>query len=378
MGRLIALWQAPARPESSGLGGAFRSRAWDAVAPALERQGDFNSILVQTLNGQVEENAKLHARLRTLVAALLHYLQRVLPLIDARDRVASAQAVERSELILEAFDRRLESLGRRLEGLLALRDRVDTQSEEMRALRGALQSAPAPALAAAGPAADAAAYTAFERRFRGTPEQIRAHLAGYVPLFDGLAPVLELGCGGGEFLELLRGAGIAARGVEQNPGFAGDCRARGLDVVQGDLLACLRSLEAGSLGGVFAAQVAEHLPPAVLTETLRECHRALRKGGLLLLETVNTRSLYALLEVFHRDLSHEKPLHPETLSFLAAAAGFSDVRVELKSPVEASTRLQPVPAEGLPPRTAGILNENLERLNAILYGPQEYALVARR
>lgn len=129
---------------------------------------------------------------------------------------------------------------------------------------------------------------------------------------------------------------------------------------------------------MFAAQVAEHLAPALLTETLRECHRALRKGGLLVLETVNTRSLYGLLEVFQRDLTHEKPLHSETLSFLAAAAGFSEVRVELKSPVEASTRLQPVPAEGLPPRAAGILNENLERLNAVLFGPQEYALLARR
>lgn len=378
MGRLNALWQAPSRPDASGLGGAFRSRAWDAVAPALERQADFNSILVQALNGQVEENAKLHAHLRTLVAALLRYLQRLLPLIDTRDRAASAQAVERAELILEAFDRRLESLARRLEGLLALRDRVDTLSEEMRALRAAFQSAPAPALAAAATAAEAATYTAFERRFRGGSQQIRERLAEYVPLFEGLSPVVELGCGGGEFLELVKAAGIAARGVEQNPGFIAECRERGLEVVQGDLLAFLRSLEAGSLGGVFAAQVAEHLAPALLTETLRECHRALRKGGLLVLETVNTRSLYGLLEVFLRDLTHEKPLHPETLSFLAAAAGFSEVRVELKSPVEASTRLQPVPAEGLAPRTAGILNENLERLNAILFGPQEYALLARR
>jgi len=378
MGRLNALWQTPARPDASGLGGAFRSRAWDAVAPALERQGDFNSILVQALNGQVEENAKLHAHLRTLVAALLQYLQRLLPLIDARDRSASAHAVLRAELILEAFDRRLESLGRRLEGLLALRDRVELLGEEMRALRGALESAPEPARAAARPALDSASYTAFERRFRGTPEQVRERLAEYVPLFQGLAPVLELGCGGGEFLELLKAAGIEAQGVEQNPGFVGECRKRSLAVVQGDLLAHVRSLEDGALGGVFAAQVVEHLPPAVLVETLRECHRVLRKGGLLVLETVNTRTLYGLLEVFLRDLSHEKPLHPETLSFLVAAAGFGDVRVELKSAVEASTKLQPVPAEGLPPRAAGILNENLERLNSVLFGPQEYALFARR
>jgi O-antigen chain-terminating methyltransferase len=77
-------------------------------------------------------------------------------------------------------------------------------------------------------------------------------------------------------------------------------------------------------------------------------------------------------------LTHERPLHPETLRFVAAAAGFSDVRIEMRSPVDAAARLQPVPGEGLPERAATALNENLERLNSLLYGPQEYALLARR
>ncbi len=88
--------------------------------------------------------------------------------------------------------------------------------------------------------------------------------------------------------------------------------------------------------------------------------------------------MVGLLEVYNRDLTHEKPLHPETLSFLAAAAGFGEVRVGLRAPVEADARLQPVPAEGLPPRAAEALNENLARLNQLLYGPREYALFARR
>ncbi len=104
----------------------------------------------------------------------------------------------------------------------------------------------------------------------------------------------------------------------------------------------------------------------------------LRAGGLLLLETVNPRSVVGFLEVYNRDLTHERPLHPDTLSFLAAAAGFTDVRVELRSPVDAAARLQAVPVEGLPERAAAALNENVERLNALLYGPQEYVLFARR
>ena len=150
-------------------------------------------------------------------------------------------------------------------------------------------------------------------------------------------------------------------------------------MVEGDLLAFLRAQPDGSLGGVFAAQVAEHLPPAVLQDLLREAHRALRPGGRLALETVNPRSVVGFLEVYIRDLTHERPLHPETLSFLAAAAGFTDVRVELRAPVDALEPAAPDPGRG--PAAAWPcrrINENVERLNRLLYGPQEYVLLAAR
>lgn len=380
MGKLNETWRLPLRPEGGGLGGVLRRRAWEALAPALEQQTTFNSLLVQVLNEQLAESGRLHARLRDLAAALVRYLQRVLPTMDARDRLASALATTRSELILEAFDRRQESLARRLEGLSALRDRVGTLSEELRALRGTLEAGlPAPELAAAAAAAaDDAAYTAFENRFRGSHAEIRDRLAFYLPLFTGMAPVVDLGCGRGEFLELLREHGIAARGVEGNLNAARECRERGLDVSDGDLLAFLRREADGALGGVFAAQVVEHLPPAALQATFREAQRTLRPGGLLVFETVNVRSVVGYHEVYIRDPTHERPLHPETLCFLAAAAGFSDVRVEMRSPLDASARLQAVPSEGLPELAAQALNENIERLNGLLYGPQEYALIARR
>jgi O-antigen chain-terminating methyltransferase len=149
-------------------------------------------------------------------------------------------------------------------------------------------------------------------------------------------------------------------------------------VVEGDLVEFLRAERDGALGGAFAAQVAEHLPPPVLQAMLAQAHRALRPGGLLVLETVNPRSLVAFMEVYNRDLTHERPLHPDTLRFLAAAQGFTDVRVELRSPVDPSARLQAVPADGLPERAAQVLNENIERLNGLLYAPLEYALIARR
>lgn len=378
--RVNELWSSPPRPEGRGLGGALRARAWDANASARERQAEWNAALVQVLNGYLEETARLHARLRELAGALVRYHQRVQPLVDARDRMSSALTTTRSELVLEAFDRRLESLGRRITGLLALRDRLEAVSEEVRAVRGVLAAdAPPPAVAAAAErAARDSAYGAFENRYRGTREEIRGRLAGYVDLFADLAPVVDLGCGRGEFLELLKERGIAARGVDGNANAVRESRDRGLAVVVGDLVDYLREQEKGSLGGVFAAQVAEHLPPPVLAALLAEAHRALRPGGLLLLETVNPRSVVGFLEVYIRDLTHERPLHPDTLSFLAAAAGFSDVRVEMRSPVDPSSRLSKIPPDGLPEHAASALNENVERLNGLLFGPLEYALLARR
>jgi len=380
LARLNGLWQAPPAPETGGLAGRHHRSVWGVIAPALARQEEFNATLVRALNGYLDETARLHARLRDIVSALVRYAQRLQPVVDARDRVATAAATTRAELVLESFDRRQESLARRVDGLQALRDRLETVSEEVRAVRGALVSAPpsGPAAAAAERAAGAAGYAAFENRFRGSPEEIRARLAPYVELFRSRAPVVDLGCGRGEFLELLREAGVAARGVEANAHTARESRQRGLDVAEGDLLEFLRAQPDGSLGGVFAAQVAEHLPPDVLQGLLREAHRALRPGGLLALETVNPRSLVGFLEVYIRDLTHERPLHPDTLRFLAAAAGFTDVRVEWRAPVDPAARLQGVPADGLPPAAAQALNENVERLNALLYGPQEYVLLAAR
>jgi SAM-dependent methyltransferase len=338
--RLNALWPAPERPRGGGLGGALRGRAWDALAPAVERQVAFNAALVQLLNAYLGQADALNARLRELAGALVRYAQRVQPLVDARDRVAAGLATTRSELVLEAFDRRLESLGRRLEGLLALRDRLKADDDSV--------------------------HTALESRRRGSADEIAGRLGEHADRFAESGPVVDLGCGRGELLRVLRERGIPARGVETNADAARQCREAGLDVAEGDLVDFLRAQAEGSLGGVFSARAVEHLPPPALAAMLAESHRALRPGGLL------------LLEAFHRDPTREGTLHPEMLSFLVAAAGFPEVRVEMRAPVPAADQLRPVPAEGLPPPVAAALNENVGRLNTLLYGCLDYVLVARR
>jgi SAM-dependent methyltransferase len=327
--RLNVLWSPPGPPAPSGFGGALRRRAWDAVAPALERQSEFNAALVQLLNAHLGPLEGLHAHLRELAGALVRYVQRVQPLVDARARVASSLATTRSELLLEAFDRRLESMARRLDGLRVLRDRLVAMTED--------------------PGQD--------RRAPG--EEASPGLEDDVRLLRESAPVVDLASGRGELLEALVKAGVDCRGVDSSAARVRECRERGLNVVEGDAVAFLRDQPNGSLGGLFAGAIVERLAPAALQSLLVESHRTLRKGGLLLLEAGH-------------------PLHPDALSLLVAASGFGNVRVEPRSPTAPEARLQPVPSDGLPEATAAVLNDNVERLNALVYGPLAYALLARR
>jgi O-antigen chain-terminating methyltransferase len=366
--------------KAGGLSGAVVRRVLDALGPVMERQTHFNEVLVRMLNAQVDHASRHNARLRELAEGLVGFAQRVEPIVDARDDVRVAQTPTEAGQVLEVFGRRLESMGQRLEGLLALRDRIEALSEEVRAVRVGLEAA-APTPEAARDATRAAtdsSYTAFENRFRGTREEIRSRQEDDATLFQGLAPVVDLGCGRGEFLELLQAAGIEAWGIDGNANAVRECKEKGLEVVHGDLVAILQDRDAGSLGGLFAAQVAEHLPPAVLGKLLAEAHRTLRVDGLLVLETPNPASALSFHDVFIRDLTHERPLHPETLRFLAAAAGFTDVRIQMRNPVPEDVRLRLLAGSGLPPPVIQVLNENVERLNALLFAPLDYALIARR
>ena len=194
-------------------------------------------------------------------------------------------------------------------------------------------------------------YLGFEDQFRGSPEDISRRLSEYVELFAGQSEVLDVGCGRGEFLELLRASGIASFGVDSNQAMVEASRARGLRVDAGDALTYLSALEDATLGGLFAAQVVEHLAPDYLAGLLETAAHKIRPGGLIVLETINPACWLAFFESYIRDLTHVRPLHPETLQYMLRVSGFNDVRVEYTSPVAESARLEPVvvPDHDLPP-----------------------------
>ena len=213
---------------------------------------------------------------------------------------------------------------------------------------------------------------------RGATSDVSGRQAVYVDDFRDSAPVLDVGCGRGELLALLRAAGVEARGVDADPDMVAFARGAGLDVEQADLLDHLVGLADASLGGVFAGQVVEHLPPSALVRLLELSHIKLRPGGVLVLETINPLSPLALRNYF-ADLTHAQPLVPATLDLLARQAGFRETETRfLNSPPDAE-RLRQVELPDDPEfdQTRAALASNVARLNDLLYGPLDYAIVAR-
>ncbi len=214
------LWSAP-EAEATTARGFLDRRATEALRPAISRQQEWNANVVRILNGFIAEETKAVAHLREISAALIQYAQRLLPTADARDRLSSGYATLRSEMILEAFDRRLESLQMRIDGFKGLVDRVEVIGAEVRAVRETLaNSAPGPEAARdAVEAAQSSSYAAFENTFRRSDDALASRFAGYAQAFSGIpqgSVILDLGCGRGEFLQALAQAGHKGRGVESN------------------------------------------------------------------------------------------------------------------------------------------------------------------
>jgi len=271
----------------------------------------------------------------------------VLKLVDALSERADASAAAREEA---------ERLVRELEERLARLER-----------RGPAAGAPPPATVATQPAAAAVPdYFAFESRMRGSIESIRERQRRYVDDLRQNAPVLDIGCGRGELLGLLREAGVDARGIDADADMVAYARGDGLEVEQADLTTYLEAAADGSLGAIFMGQVVEHLPAPTLVRALRLAGAKLRPGGVLIAETINPLSPIALRNYF-ADLTHAQPLVPETLELLARQSGFAETEI----------RFLNEPAERLTEPDDPVIAANVRRLNDLLFAPLDYALVAR-
>jgi SAM-dependent methyltransferase len=407
-------------PAPRGIRSRLAHFVWRLVAPVLERQQAFNSVLVDHLNRDVaagrDARAALLEALNAQAAAitgfqahLIQYLQQVTLYIDTKDRLAAGSLMAVYDAAINTLTddlmRRAESMAARearFDGRVSavnatqddLRARLATMQqatltlkrEVERMLAGRSSSHVAPPDAGStgsAPVVDSYKYVGFEDRFRGSQDDIRARLEPYVAMFRSASDVLDVGCGRGEFLDLLRADGISARGLDLNHEMVEVCRERGLDVSEGDLVGYLDSLSDGSLGGLIAIQVVEHLEPAYLMRALDLAYHRLRPGSCIVLETINPACWFAFFASYIRDLTHVRPIHPETLQYLLTASGFERATIEWRSPYPVAEKLQPVApaADSESPVVKDLrdtINANVERLNGLLFTHMDYAAVGVR
>ena len=245
------------------------------------------------------------------------------------------------------------------ERLWADLERIRTEFEqlihrELRVVRqrAASLSPAAPPSAAVGTPAGAAAdpeidFLRFADRFRGSEEWVRRAAERHLGVFAGCTRVLDIGCGRGEFLELLRERGSTeAKGIDLSGECVAICRAKGLQAETADLFSYLaREVEPGSLDGIYCAQVVEHLPPARLPEMLRLAAEALRPGGRILLETPNPACLAIFATHFYLDPTHRRPVPSPLLAFYLEECGFGKICVQTLNPaVDSLEGLAELPA----------------------------------
>ena len=223
-------------------------------------------------------------------------------------------------------------------------------------------------------------YFIFEDRFRGSRNDTKAKQLKFVKYFEGCKNVLDIGCGRGEFLELLKDNGISGHGIDIDEDMVRYCRSRDLNVEKLDAVSYLNQLEDKSLDGIFIDQVVEHLDPDYLIKMIDLCYKKMLFGAYIIMETVNPLSLLSLAD-FYMDMSHKRPVHPETLKFLMSAAGFRETVAQFYEPAVEDGRLRYIDADELAEKErslADIINRNTDMLNNMIFGPRDYAAIGKK
>jgi SAM-dependent methyltransferase len=210
-------------------------------------------------------------------------------------------------------------------------------------------------------------YFSFENRFRGNRDEIKSRVRFYLPFLEKAEigskskPILDLGSGRGEWLELLREQGLTAAGIDLNEAMIAQCRERQLNVTLADALEFLRQLPERSQGAVTGFHIIEHLPLEKLVNLLGETLRVLHRGGLAIFESPNCKNLVVGASNFNIDPTHRRPVFPETAQFMLENQGFERVTLEYLAPAT--------------PPAAELLQKIPVPIRDLLYGPQDFAVI---
>jgi O-antigen chain-terminating methyltransferase len=224
-------------------------------------------------------------------------------------------------------------------------------------------------------------YFLFEEKHRGSIDLVKKRQSVYLEYFQNCQNVLDIGCGRGEFLLLLKENGIGARGIDINEDMIFYCQKNGLDVQKANALIYLQNIENKSLDGIFSSQVVEHLKPDELISLVKLCYDKMKYGTHFIAETINPLCIttYALFNV---DLSHVKPVHPETIKFLLESVGFREIQIKFSSPHPDDDKLGKLlvtdSMNADEKARIEVMNRNINMLNGLLFGYQDYAVIAKK
>ena len=387
-----------------------KSIIFQTIWPSTLQQADFNAKIIDALGSSDQAAERLAQRLDALEAnstetwGAIHARPAGVESINAAIRATVAghevildEMAQLQQTIIDdlasirgqviAADEQSGPLGESVVGALASiaslqrhASRIDADLSEARArldltLRSIRERADEPVsrtLEQVSAARSAEFYSIFEEHFRGSRANVKETLRTYEVDLERLGrhgPVVDVGPGRCEWLELLSEHGISAYGVDTNKAFVDQGTALGLDIRHGDAVEHMKGIPSGSLGAVTAFHVAEHLDVDTLLDLLQSAFVALKPGGMVLLETPNPTNLMVGAASFYLDPTHLRPLHPDLLRFLVMHTGFCEVETRFLNP----GLDVPQPASDEP-----LTSDMTAWMNWVLHGPRDFAVLATK
>ena len=218
-------------------------------------------------------------------------------------------------------------------------------------------------------------YLAFENKYRGSEKSIQKLQEKFVRLYAGKENILDIGCGRGEFIKTLLNAGKQyVFGMDINPQMVEKCKKEGLSVELKDGVNYLYDNDNLNLGGIFSSQVIEHLKPSQIVKLIKGAHKNLQEGSPLILETINPMALVTQTMAYTLDLTHRQYVHPFTIEMLLKEHGFKKVEFIYSSPVDIEAPV--LKDNDMDPKELEKYNEKIRRMHEMLFGYQDYAVIA--
>jgi SAM-dependent methyltransferase len=328
------------------------------VDPMISHQTEFNSSTVRIISGVLQRYTELIQRQQVLETAFSSFKR------ETDKKIADCIITAKNELYTQMH-----------------KDIIDwawlTRVLEDRVQKGIAQKS----ASFESPAKDNINYFLFEERFRGSREDIKQRQLVFLPYFEKCSRVLDVGCGRGEFLEILKNHDIGGIGVDSDPDMVTYCSSHQLEVKHSDAIAYLETLEDKSLDGIFIDQLVEHLDPDYLIRLLALCYQKMKFGYHIVVETVNPLSFVSFVN-FYIDMTHKRPVHPETLQYILSVAGFRECEKKFFSPISEEGKLKTFEVitnlNETERKNVEVYNHNVKVLNSVLFGAQDYAIVGKK